>query len=129
MPGFRLVCSPSALAGAPAGWAREMLRDGEVGLVAAEGLDAVNRLAHELDLASVPVLRGEATRAEQDATVIAYAGSLPLVWVADEFSDAVGDWARKRGPMTLLVTAGGPLPDEECRRIERFVAILGRQSE
>jgi hypothetical protein len=31
--------------------------------------------------------------------------------------------------MTLLVEPAGPLPEEERRRIERFVAILGRQSE
>jgi hypothetical protein len=31
--------------------------------------------------------------------------------------------------MTLLVAAAGPLEDEERRRIERFVATLGRQSE
>ena len=31
--------------------------------------------------------------------------------------------------MTLLVEVGGPLPVDERKRIERFVAILGRQSE
>jgi hypothetical protein len=31
--------------------------------------------------------------------------------------------------MTLLVTAAAPLSEEERRRIERFVATLGRQSE
>ena len=31
--------------------------------------------------------------------------------------------------MTLLVEHDGPLPEEERRRIERFVAILGRQAE
>ena len=31
--------------------------------------------------------------------------------------------------MTLLVEARGPLADDERRRIDRFVAILGRQSE
>ena len=31
--------------------------------------------------------------------------------------------------MTLLVEASGPLSTEERRRIDRFVAILGRQAE
>jgi hypothetical protein len=31
--------------------------------------------------------------------------------------------------MTLLVSASGPLSADELRRIERFVATLGRQSE
>jgi hypothetical protein len=31
--------------------------------------------------------------------------------------------------MTLLSQAAGSLGDEERRRIDRFVAILGRQSE
>jgi hypothetical protein len=31
--------------------------------------------------------------------------------------------------MTLLVEADGPLSDDERRRIDRFVATLGRQSE
>jgi hypothetical protein len=65
----------------------------------------------------------------QDSTVISYASSLPLIWVADEFSTKVSVWARDRGPMTLLVSGSGPLDDEERRRIDRFVAILGRQSE
>ena len=33
------------------------------------------------------------------------------------------------GPMTLLVEVAGPLADDERRRIERFVALLGRQAE
>ena len=61
--------------------------------------------------------------------MIAYARALPLVWVATEFSDEVRAWARDRGPMTLLAQSAGPLDDEERRRIDRFVAILGRQSE
>jgi uncharacterized membrane protein YebE (DUF533 family) len=31
--------------------------------------------------------------------------------------------------MTLLAQSSGPLDDDERRRIDRFVAILGRQSE
>jgi alkanesulfonate monooxygenase SsuD/methylene tetrahydromethanopterin reductase-like flavin-dependent oxidoreductase (luciferase family) len=60
---------------------------------------------------------------------MAYAGNLPLVWVSAGFEDAAAAWARDRGPMTLLVTADAPLSQEERRRIERFVATLGRQSE
>ena len=128
-PRFQLVCSPSALAGAPAGWAGEMLREGEVALLAGEGLGAINEVAHALDQATIAVLRSEQTRALQDQTVMAHAGGLPLVWVAEGFGDEVSSWARDRGPMTLLVEADGPLPDEERRRIDRFVAMLGRQSE
>ena len=128
-PRFQLVCSPSALAGAPAGWAGEMLREGEVALLASEGIAPINELAHALDQTTIAVLRSEQTRALQDVTVMTYAGALPLVWVGDGFSDEVRSWARDRGPMTLLVEAGGTLPDEERRRIDRFVAILGRQSE
>ena len=46
-----------------------------------------------------------------------------------EFSDAAREWARDRGPMTLLVAADAPLSGEERRRIDRFVATPGRQSE
>jgi hypothetical protein len=129
-PSFRFVCVPSALTDAPGDWAREMLRDGEIALLAAGGgLEAVNAVAHSLGLASVPLVRGEDSAAAQEATVIAYAEGLPLVWIAAAFSDAAAVWARDRGPMTLLLTAAGPLPDEERRRIDRFVAALGRQSE
>ncbi|MGZ4168616.1 MAG: hypothetical protein ACXVRW_19130 [Solirubrobacteraceae bacterium] len=129
-PSFRFVCVPDALAGAPAGWAREMLREGEIALLSDDGgLAAINGVAHDLDLASVPMVRGEDSPERQEETVRAYAGNLPLVWVGAGFSDAAAAWARDRGPMTLLVTAGAPLSEEERRRIERFVATLGRQSE
>jgi hypothetical protein len=106
-----------------------MLREGAVALLGDEGLDAVNTVAHELDQATIALVRIERTPAAQDETVIRYAGALPLVWVAADFSPRVTTWARDRGPMTLLVTAPGPLADEERRRIDRFVAALGRQSE
>jgi hypothetical protein len=48
---------------------------------------------------------------------------------APDFSGTVRTWARDRGPMTLLVEVDGALPEVERRRIERFLAILGRQSE
>ena len=128
-PRFQLVCYPSALAGAPAGWAAEMLREGEVALLASEGIGPINEVAHALDQATIAVLRSEQTRELQDRTVMAHAGALPLVWLAEDFSDEVTSWAHDRGPMTLLVEARGPLPDEERRRIDRFVASLGRQSE
>jgi hypothetical protein len=128
-PGFRLVCTPSALTGAPAGWAREMLRDGEIALLAAEGLGAVNDVAHNLGLFSLPVVRSETSAELQDQTVMAYGDALPLIWIAPGFSDDTLEWARTRGQMTLLVESEGTLASEDRRRIDRFVAILGRQSE
>jgi hypothetical protein len=129
-PSFRFVCVPTALAGAPSDWAVQMLREGEIALLADDGgLDAINQVAHTLGLASVPVVRGEGSPAAQEATVIAHAGALPLVWVAASFSDSAATWARDRGAMTLLVTADAPLSDEARRRVDRFVATLGRQSE
>jgi hypothetical protein len=106
-----------------------MLREGEVALLGDEGLEAVNAVAHELDLMAVSLIRAEASPQRQDATVTAYAAALPLVWVADSFTEHAHAWARDRGPMTLLSQSTGPVGDEERRRIDRFVAILGRQSE
>ncbi|HWE09239.1 MAG TPA: hypothetical protein VG325_07785 [Solirubrobacteraceae bacterium] len=127
---FRLVCVPSALAGAPGSWARDMLHDGEIALLSdSGGLSAVNEVAHSLELVSIALVRGERSPERQEETVMAYAGSLPLVWVATQFSDAARRWARDRGPMTLLVAADAPLSDDDRRRIDRFVATLGRQSE
>jgi hypothetical protein len=127
---FRFVCVPSALVGAPAGWAGEMLRDGEIAVLPDDGgLDAISEVAHSLGLTSVPVIRTEADTDRQQRTVIDYAAALPLVWVSEQFGQDAAQWARDRGPMTLLVEAAGPLSDEERRRIDRFVATLGRQSE
>lgn len=124
------MCVPNALAGAPGNWAREMLRDGEIALLAdGGGLEAINDVAHALGLVSVALVRGEESAGRQEETVIAYAEGLPLVWIAATFSDRAATWARDRGPMTLLVAADAPLTDEERRRIDRFVATLGRQSE
>lgn len=106
-----------------------MLEDGEVALLASDGLDVINRVAHELGQISVTLVRAEADPERQDATVMALADALPLVWVAPGFSDEVRRWAQERGAMTLLSEADGPLGDEERRRIDRFLAILGRQSE
>jgi len=128
-PVFRFICAPSSLEGAPAGWAQEMLREGEIALLGDEGLGEINQVAHELGQTSILLVRSEPSPERQDDTVIAHAGSLPLVWVAGAFSDAARRWAHARGPMTLLVATDGPLSAEERRRIERFVAILGRQSE
>ena len=58
-----------------------------------------------------------------------YAASKPLVWIAPAFGEDAVAWAHARGPMTLLVEAGGVLSDDERRRVERFVVILGRQAE
>jgi len=128
-PRFLFVCAPSAISGTPAGWARELLEEGEVTLLGQEGIDAVNSVAHDLGQTAVALLRTEPTDELQDETVIAHAGSLPLVWVAEAFREPVRAWARERGPMTLLSESHGALDDEERRRIDRFVAILGRQSE
>ncbi|HET9094658.1 MAG TPA: hypothetical protein VFN36_06175 [Solirubrobacteraceae bacterium] len=126
---FRLVSLPSALVGAPAGWAHEMLDGGEVALLGSEGLDAIDRVAHELGQTTVTLVRSEATTEQQERAVMAFADALPLVWVASAFSAEVRRWAHDRGPMTLLSEATGALGEEERRRIDRFVAILGRQSE
>ena len=129
-PIFRLVCGAGALEGAPEGWATRILSQGEIALLADDGgLDTINAVAHELGLVSMPLLRSEATAEAREQTVIEHAGRFPLVWVADAFSETVRAWAHDRGPMTLLVQTSGALPEAERRRIERFVASLGRQSE
>jgi hypothetical protein len=126
-PIFRLACVPAALEG---GWASLLLAEGELALLAGRGgLDELTDVAHQLDLVSVPLLRTEASAAEQERTVQAYAGSFPLVWIAAGFSEEARAWARDRGPMTLLVEADGPLSEDERKRVERFVATLGRQAE
>lgn len=107
-----------------------MLRDGEIALLPDEGgLAAISEVAHSLELASVAMIRSEPDAERQQRTVTAYAESLPLVWVSERFSDASAAWARDRGAMTLLVQTDAPLSGEERRRIDRFVATLGRQSE
>jgi hypothetical protein len=128
-PRFRFASAPSVLRGTPAGWARELLREGEVAVFGDEGLEAIDSLAHELDLSTILLVRSEQTPVSHSTTVIDYAQSLPLIWVASEFDERAQDWARDRGPMTLLVESTGPLADEERRRIDRFVAILAPQSE
>ena len=120
----------SALLGVQAEWVTEMLADGRLALLADDGgFAAINEVAHALGMISVPLVRGEETVALQQETAMAYAGRLPLVWVDQDFSEKVTTWAHDRGPMTLLVQATGPLAGDERRRIERFVASLGRQAE
>jgi hypothetical protein len=129
-PIFRMVCTPAALAGAPQGWAAETLRDGELALLVDDGgLEAINSAAHALALVTVSIVRSEETEAEQAQTVIAFAGSFPLVWVAAGLTDSERTWARDRRPMTLLVATDGPLLDADRGRIERFIALLARQTE
>jgi hypothetical protein len=106
-----------------------MLEEGEVALLASDGLDVINQVAHEIGQIAIMLVRTESDQTKQDQAVMSYADTLPLVWVAPGFSDDVRRWAQARGPMTLLSEAGGPLGDEERRRIDRFLAILGRQSE
>ncbi len=127
---FRLVCTPGVLDGAPAGWMSTLLESGELALLTdGGGLEAITAVAHDLDLVTVPLLRAEETGEKQEQTVMAYAGSKPLVWVGASFGEEATAWAHKRGPMTLLVDSTGPLSDDERRRVERFVVILGRQAE
>jgi hypothetical protein len=127
---FRLVCRAAALEGAPEGWARTILEQGEIALLIDDGqLDAINAVAHALGLVSVPVLRSEATAQVQEQTVIEHAARMPLVWIADGFGEPARDWARDRGLRTLWVQSSGALPETERHRIERFVASLGRQAD
>jgi hypothetical protein len=129
-PLFRLACTAGVLDGAPEGWVSTMLQQGELALLVDDGgLEAITSLAHALDLVTIPLLRTEETPGRQDSTVMSYAQSKPLVWIAGAFGEAATTWAHKRGPMTLLVEADGELSAEERRRIERFVVILGRQAE
>lgn len=129
-PVFRLVAPASALEGAPADWTVELLGQGELALAVDErGLDGVDAVARTLGRPAVSVLRREPTPAEAEASVREFAGGLALVWIAASFGDSARAWARDRAPMTLLVEHDGPLPGDERRRIERFVAILGRQAE
>lgn len=129
-PVFRMVAPASALDGAPAGWAAELIGQGEMALTVDEGgLDAIDAIAHALDQPAATVLRREASPAAAEASVRAFAADLALVWIARSFAHDARAWARDRAPMTLLVEHDGPLPEDERRRIERFVAILGRQAE
>ena len=132
MPGavFRLVCTPANLDGAPEGWIGSMLEQGELALlVDGGGLDAISAVAHRLDLVTVPLLRSEDGADQQERTVMRYAGSMALVWIAQSFGEQAVKWAHDRGPMTLLVETGDALSDDERKRVERFVVILGRQAE
>ncbi|MEY2512926.1 MAG: hypothetical protein QOJ89_284 [bacterium] len=132
MPGalFRLVCAPGNLDGTPEGWVGAMLEQGELALlVDGGGLDAISAVAHRLDLVTVPLLRSEDGAEQQERTVMRYAGAMALVWIAESFGEQAMKWAHDRGPMTLLVETGDALSDDERKRVERFVVILGRQAE
>lgn len=127
---FHLVCTPGNLGEAPDGWVGAMLEEGEIALLVDRGgLDAISQVTHELDLDTVALLRPEETTERQEDTVMRYAAAKPLVWVAAAFGEQAQRWARDRGPMTLLVETGAALSEDERRRVERFVVILGRQDE
>ncbi|MGI9184796.1 MAG: hypothetical protein ACR2GZ_07500 [Solirubrobacteraceae bacterium] len=129
-PSFLMVCASAAIAGAPPGWATATLRDGEVALLVDEGgVGAVNDAARALGQLAVSVVRREADPDAQEQTVIEFAGSLPLIWVTDEFSEPARSWAHDRGPMTLLIAAEGVLSEPERTRIGRFVTLLARQTD
>src|SRR5215203_50865 len=101
---FRLACSPRNLEGAPDGWVESMLEEGELALLVDDGgLDAISEVTHSLDVVTVRLLRPEATADAQERTVMRYAGSMALVWVAPAISELAKKWAHDRGPMTLLV--------------------------
>lgn len=124
------MCTPGALASAPPGWVTETLREGDVALLVDEGgLEAINAAAHMLGQVTVSIVRSEDTAGQQEQTVIAFAGPLPLVWIGTRFSESAQAWARDRGPMTLLIETVGPLPSEQRARIGRFLALLARQTE
>ena len=124
-PLFRLICVPDVLASAPDGWAEGLLTDSELALApSGDDLAAVRAVGRALDRPAIAVLRDD-----EDATAQAFAANLPIVWIAPSFSDAAQEWARRRGPMSLLVASSGALDDEDRRRIERFVGILDRQAE
>jgi hypothetical protein len=107
-----------------------LLEEGELALLAdTGGVEALTAAARNLDLVAVLLVRAEADAAAQEQTVMAYADKRPLVWIAGDFGAAARTWARDRGPMTLLVEAEGEIPASERQRIERFVALLGRQAE
>jgi hypothetical protein len=129
-PSFLMVCRSATIAGAPTGWATATMRDGEVALLVDQGgLEAVNAAARALGQLAVSVLRREADPEAQEQTVIEFAGSLPLIWVTDEFSQHARSWAHDRGPMTLLIAAESILSEEERARIGRFVTLLARQTD
>jgi hypothetical protein len=129
-PVFRLVAPASVLEATPAGWTKDLLRQGEMALALDAGaLDAIDAVARALGSPAVAVLRREATPVATEASVREFADGLALVWIAPSFSTEARAWARDRAPMTLLVDHDGPLPEDDRRRIERFVAILGRQAE
>ncbi|MGH2869245.1 MAG: hypothetical protein ACRDNK_16995 [Solirubrobacteraceae bacterium] len=129
-PSFLMVCRSAAIAGAPTGWASATLRDGEVALLVDEGgLEAVNAAARALGQLAVSVVRREVDPEAQEQTVIEFAGSLPLIWITDEFSEHARSWAHDRGAMTLLISAQGVLSEEERTRIGRFVTLLAPQTD
>lgn len=129
-PLFRMACPPATLIEAPPDWPAQLLREGNVALLAdGGGLDTMNEVAFALGIFTIRVLRREADQATQEATVMGFADALPLLWVAPSFGADARGWAVRRGPMTLLMEADGPLADEERRRIDRFVASLGRQAD
>ena len=127
---YQLVATSTAIAQTPDGWVAETLRDGAVTLVIDDGgLEAINAAARALDQVAVSVLRRESGPEAQEEAVIAFAGAMPLIWVAAQFSERVTSWAHERGPMTLLVPASGALPTGELTRIARFVTLLSRQTD
>lgn len=127
---YRMLCTASALAATPEGWAAATLGDGAVSLLPDDGgLEAIDAAARVLRTVEVSVLARAQDAGAREEAVIGFAGSLALIWVAPTFSRRAREWASARGPMTLLVQAAGELPPAELGRIERFVTLLARQAD
>jgi hypothetical protein len=126
-PGFHFVCVPSALVGLPAEWVTDMLGDGKIALlVDGGGFAAIDEVAHTLGLISVPL---PATRGNGGASGGHGDGvrRSPPARVGGRRPQRDGHRLGEQSPPDDVAT--GPLSEDERRRIDRFVAILGRQSE
>jgi hypothetical protein len=60
------------------------------------------------------------------AAIEEWAGERPLAWIDDAFNDACWEWARARGPATLLVPTdpGQGLQDAHAAALRAFAAGL-----
>lgn len=104
-----------------------MLRDGEIALLPdAGGLAAISDVAHQLRLLSVPVIRTEPDEERQHETVMATQADCRSCGSAGVSAPRSPPGRATGGQMTLLVHTARALEEDERRRIDRFVATLGR---